>query len=78
MEFLESAIERLAEIAFHVNATAENIGARRLHTVMERLLESVSFEAPDKSGIHVVIDADYVNQRLNPFIQDQDLSEYIL
>lgn len=78
IKFLASAIERLAEIAFHVNETAENIGARRLHTVMERLLENISFEAPDKNGSQIIIDANYVNKQLNPFIKDQDLSEYIL
>lgn len=78
IEFSESAIVRLAEIAFHVNETTENIGARRLHTVMERLLESVSFDAPESNGQKIKIDAKYVNKQLDPFLKDEDLSEYIL
>jgi ATP-dependent HslUV protease ATP-binding subunit HslU len=78
LEFTESGVQRLAEVAFHVNENTENIGARRLHTVMERLLETVSFEASDKSGSHVRIDAGYVNEHLAELSKDEDLSRYIL
>jgi len=78
VEFAECAVERVAEIAFHVNETSENIGARRLHTVMERLLEEISFNAPDDSGKVVTIDANYVNEQLQPFIKDENLGHYIL
>jgi ATP-dependent HslUV protease ATP-binding subunit HslU len=80
IEFSDDAIGRIAELAFQVNQTTENIGARRLHTVMERLLEDVSFEATERSGASatVRIDATYVDARLNEFARDQDLSRYIL
>jgi ATP-dependent HslUV protease ATP-binding subunit HslU len=71
-------ITRLAEIAFQVNEKTENIGARRLHTVMERLLETLSYEAADKSGQSVTIDAAYVNEQLGELAEDEDLSRYIL
>jgi len=61
-----------------VNQRTENIGARRLHTVMERLLESVSFEASDRSGASVLIDADYVDRNLGELARDEDLARYIL
>jgi ATP-dependent HslUV protease ATP-binding subunit HslU len=76
--FAESGVRRLAEIAYHVNSEQENIGARRLHTVMERLLETISFEAADKSGEKVNVDADYVEAHLGSLVKDQDLSRYIL
>jgi ATP-dependent HslUV protease ATP-binding subunit HslU len=78
VEFTESGVRRLAEVAFHVNENTENIGARRLHTVMERLLETVSFEASDKSGTHVQINAGYVDAHLAELSMDEDLSRYIL
>ncbi len=78
LEFTERGIERIAEVAWQVNEQTENIGARRLHTVMERLLETVSFEAADKSGQNVCIDVDYVDQHLQDLADDQDLSRYIL
>ncbi len=78
IEFKADAIQRLAEIAWHVNENTENIGARRLHTVMERLMETLSYEAPDKNGESLVVDATYVNDHLNELSQDQDLSRYIL
>ncbi|MEX1265695.1 MAG: AAA family ATPase, partial [Woeseia sp.] len=78
IEFTDSGVQRLAEVAFHVNENTENIGARRLHTVMERLLETVSFDASDKSGSRVVIDAAYVDEHLGELSQDEDLSRYIL
>ncbi|MDQ0009289.1 ATP-dependent HslUV protease ATP-binding subunit HslU [Luteibacter jiangsuensis] len=78
LDFTESGIDRLADVAFQVNERTENIGARRLHTVMERLLERISFEAADKSGEKYVIDADYVDKNLASLVQDEDLSRYIL
>ena len=78
LEFTDSGVKRLAEVAFHVNENTENIGARRLHTVMERLLETVSFEASDKSGSHVQINAGYVDEHLAELSKDEDLSRYIL
>ncbi len=78
LEFADSGVRRIAEVAFQVNERTENIGARRLHTVMERLLETVSFEASDKSGSRVVIDADYVDAHLAELAKDEDLSRYIL
>jgi ATP-dependent HslUV protease ATP-binding subunit HslU len=78
LEFAAGGIRRLAEIAFQVNEKTENIGARRLHTVMEKLLEEVSFDA-GKAGLEAVaIDADYVNQRLGELAADEDLSRYVL
>ncbi len=78
LEFTDSAVRRLAEVAYHVNENTENIGARRLHTVMERLLETVSFEASDKSGSRVQINAGYVDDHLAELSKDEDLSRYIL
>ena len=78
IEFTECGVQRLAEVAFHVNEVTENIGARRLHTVMERLLETIAFEASDKSGTHLQIDAAYVDDHLAELSQDEDLSRYIL
>jgi ATP-dependent HslUV protease ATP-binding subunit HslU len=78
IKFAESGVRRLAEVAFEVNETTENIGARRLHTVMERLLEAVSFDAADRSGSHIVIDRAYVEGNLGELSRDQDLSRYIL
>ncbi len=78
LEFADDGLERIAEIAWQVNERTENIGARRLHTVMERLLESLSFEASDQAGRQVVIDAAYVDAHLGELVQDEDLSRYIL
>ncbi|MCW8827730.1 MAG: ATP-dependent protease ATPase subunit HslU [Gammaproteobacteria bacterium] len=78
LSFTEAGITRLAEIAWQVNETTENIGARRLHTVMERLLEQISYEAADKGGQKVLIDADYVDDQLDVLARDEDLSRYIL
>ena len=77
LSFATEAVDRLAEIAAHVNERQENIGARRLHTVLERLLESLSFDAPDKGG-NVHIDRAYVDAQLGELAQDPDLSRYIL
>jgi ATP-dependent HslUV protease ATP-binding subunit HslU len=76
--FSESAITRIAEIAFEVNRRTENIGARRLHTVMEHLLEELSFTADTKAHVQVTIDADFVEQRLGALAKDEDLSRFIL
>ncbi|MGA8278314.1 MAG: ATP-dependent protease ATPase subunit HslU [Rhodanobacteraceae bacterium] len=78
LEFAESGIARLAEVAFDVNERTENIGARRLHTVLERLLDEISFEATDNGGQHYAIDADYVDRHLGALVKDEDLSRYIL
>jgi len=78
LEFADSGVQRLAEVAFEVNERTENIGARRLHTVMERLLETVSFDAADRNGTRVVIDRAYVESNLGELVKDQDLSRYIL
>jgi len=78
LRFRPEAIEAIAEIAMQVNTSTENIGARRLYTIMERLLEDVSFEAPDMPGKELTIDAEYVRQRLSDVMRDQDLSRYIL
>jgi ATP-dependent HslUV protease ATP-binding subunit HslU len=76
--FRDDAVEEIARTAAAVNERTENIGARRLHTVMERLLDQISFEAPEMDGREVVIDAAYVRERLEAILQDQDLSRYIL
>jgi ATP-dependent HslUV protease ATP-binding subunit HslU len=78
LEFGQDAVEAVADIASTVNQRTENIGARRLYTVMEKLLEEVSFGAPDMRGETVAIDADYVRARLAPVLKDEDLSRYIL
>ena len=78
LEFAEDGVERVAEVAFDVNERSENIGARRLHTVVERLLEEISFDAPDKAGQNLVIDAAYVDKSLGELVEDEDLSRYIL
>ncbi|KAF1685255.1 HslU--HslV peptidase ATPase subunit [Pseudoxanthomonas broegbernensis] len=78
LEFSAEAIERLAEIAALVNERQENIGARRLHTVLERLLDTLSYEAPDRDGQSVAIDRGYVDAHLGELVQDPDLSRYIL
>jgi ATP-dependent HslUV protease ATP-binding subunit HslU len=76
--FVDGGVRRIAEIAFSVNEKTENIGARRLHTVMERLLESVSFDAAEKGGSAIEIDAKYVDDHLGTLAKDEDLSRYIL
>jgi ATP-dependent HslUV protease ATP-binding subunit HslU len=78
LTFTEDGVRRLAEVAFRVNERTENIGARRLHTVMERLVEEISFDAPDRDGQSLTVDAAYVDQRLGSLAQDEDLSRYIL
>jgi ATP-dependent HslUV protease ATP-binding subunit HslU len=78
LEFTDSGIDRLAEVAYQVNERTENIGARRLHTVMERLLERISYEAADKSGEKYLIDAEQVDKNLGNLVRNEDLSRYIL
>ena len=78
LKFGSDAVERIAEIAWQVNENTENIGARRLHTIMERLLDIISFEAPDRGGESITLDADYVNEHLDALAGDEDLSRYIL
>jgi ATP-dependent HslUV protease ATP-binding subunit HslU len=78
LEFDESGVRRIAEIAASVNERTENIGARRLHTVLERLLESISFEAADRNGQSIRIDTAYVDEHLGELAADEDLSRYIL
>ncbi len=79
LDFTEDGIRRLAEIAFDVNETTENIGARRLYTVMEKLLEDLSFSATAaQAGTTVKIDTAYVNEKLDQTAADQDLARYVL
>jgi ATP-dependent HslUV protease ATP-binding subunit HslU len=78
LKFTADGIARIAEMAWHVNETTENIGARRLHTVLERLLDSLSYEAPDKAGATFTVDAAYVDAQLAELAQNEDLSRYIL
>ncbi len=78
LEFADDGIRRIAEIAWQVNERTENIGARRLHTILERLLEDVSFSAADRAGTTITIDRDYVDEHLAGLAEDEDLSRYIL
>ncbi len=78
LHFREDAIQEIASIASDVNERTENIGARRLHTILERLLDEVSFSAPEMQGREVTIDAQYVRERLTPILKNEDLSRYIL
>ncbi len=78
INFTEDAIDEIASIAATVNEKTENIGARRLHTILEKLLEETSFEAPEKRGISLTIDRAYVRERLSDIVKDEDLSRYIL
>jgi ATP-dependent HslUV protease ATP-binding subunit HslU len=78
VEFTDEGVARIAEVAWQVNERTENIGARRLHTVVERLLENISFKASDVPGDKVVVDANYVNEQLGNLVTDEDLSRYIL
>ena len=78
IEFSDDAIERIAKAAWQVNEKTENIGARRLHTVMERLMEEISYDASEKAGSSLVIDATYVEKHLGALVEDEDLSRFIL
>jgi ATP-dependent HslUV protease ATP-binding subunit HslU len=78
LEFTPDGVEALADTAFEVNRTAQNIGARRLHTILEKVVEEVSYEGPDLADKRVVVDARYVNEKLGPIVQREDLSKFIL
>ncbi|MBL8264766.1 ATP-dependent protease ATPase subunit HslU [Steroidobacter sp.] len=78
LDFNESGVRRLAEVAYQVNERTENIGARRLHTVLERLLETLSYEAADKNGFSLMVDQQYVDKHLGELVKDEDLTRYIL
>jgi len=78
LEFTHEALEEIARFAFRVNESTENIGARRLHTIMERVLDELSFDAPERKGQQVTVDAEYVRKMLTDIVKDQDLSRYIL
>jgi ATP-dependent HslUV protease ATP-binding subunit HslU len=78
LEFTKDALEEVARFAFRVNEGTENIGARRLHTIMERVLDEISFSAPEKKGEQITVDAEYVSKMLSDIVKDQDLSRYIL
>jgi ATP-dependent HslUV protease ATP-binding subunit HslU len=78
LTFTEDSLTEIAKIAAQVNQNAENIGARRLHTIMEKLLEDISFDGPDLKKKNVKIDAVYVRKQLSEIVKDQDLSRYIL
>ncbi len=78
LEFTDDSIEVMAEIADQVNRSTQNIGARRLHTILERVIEDLSFDASDRAGQKVVIDASHVRQRLEALAKDEDLSRFIL
>jgi ATP-dependent HslUV protease ATP-binding subunit HslU len=78
LEFTPESLDEIAHFAFRVNESTENIGARRLHTIMERVLDELSFDAPEKKGQQVTVDADYVRKMLTDIVKDQDLSRYIL
>ncbi|GAC32989.1 HslU--HslV peptidase ATPase subunit [Paraglaciecola polaris] len=78
VDFTEDGIERIAQAAWQVNERTENIGARRLHTVMERLMEDISFDASEKSGEQLTVDAKYVNDHLEMLVENEDLSRFIL
>lgn len=78
IEFSDDAIRRIAEIAFEVNQDTDNIGARRLYTIMEKLLEDLSFEAPDIHIEKITITPEYVDEKLGSITKNKDLSQYIL
>ena len=78
LEFSEDGIDMIANLASEVNSTVENIGARRLHTIIERVLDDISFTATDKSGEKIIIDSEYVKKNLDELVKDTDLSKFIL
>ena len=78
IEFTKDGIKRIAQAAWQVNETTENIGARRLHTVLERLMEDISYDASDLNGQTITIDAEYVGKHLDALVADEDLSRFIL
>jgi len=78
LEFSEDGIDTIANIASEVNATVENIGARRLHTIIEKILDDISFTATDRSGEKIIINKEYINENLNDLVKNSDLSKFIL
>jgi ATP-dependent HslUV protease ATP-binding subunit HslU len=78
LEFSEDGIDTIATLATEVNSTIENIGARRLHTIIERVLDDISFTATDKSGENIVVDSEYVKKNLGELVKDTDLTKFIL
>ena len=78
MEFTEDAIDQMAQMAYDLNRRTQNIGARRLYTIIERVVESISFDAPDMREKKISITADYVRERLSGLIKDENLSQFIL
>ena len=78
LEFTEDGIDKIANVANEVNTTVENIGARRLHTIIEKVLDDISFTASDKSGEKIIIDSDYINKNIGELVKDTDLSKFIL
>ena len=78
IEFTDNGINMLAKISAEVNASVENIGARRLHTIIEKVLDDISFNATDRSGETIIIDQDYVQNNLGNLVKDTDLSKFIL
>ena len=78
LEFTDDGIDAIANIASEVNTTVENIGARRLHTIIEKILDEISFTATDRSGEKIFINKDYINKNLDNLIKDTDLSKFIL
>ena len=78
LEFSEDGIDTIANIASEVNATVENIGARRLHTIIEKILDEISFTATDRAGEKIVINKEYIDKNLDNLVKDTDLSKFIL
>ena len=78
LEFSEDGINAIAKIASEVNSTVENIGARRLHTIIEKILDEISFTATDRAGEKITINKEYINKNLDNLIKDTDLSKFIL
>ena len=78
VEFSDDAVQEIARLAVEVNSRTENIGARRLATLLEKILDEISFEAPDMDGVKVTVDAAYVGRALADIVKDQDLSRYVL
>jgi len=78
LEFTDDAVQEIARVSCKINEDSENIGARRLHTIMEQLLEEVSFEAPDLEGQTIMITPEYIHGRISSLMKNQDLSRYIL
>ncbi|MBO6490499.1 MAG: HslU--HslV peptidase ATPase subunit, partial [Pelagibacteraceae bacterium] len=78
LEFTDDGIETIAELATEVNSSVENIGARRLHTIIEKVLDEISFTATDRSGEKIIIDKKYVQKNLGELVKDTDLSKFIL